>query len=462
MTTPHPPARARRGAAALCVGAAGLAAALSACNLDVETPGIVDPNRLNDSTALPTVRAGAIGDFAVGFAGNPEDDEEGIILAAGLRADEFINRDTFVGRRAIDVGNALPENEQTPDLFRNIQRARRSAEQAAARYAQLAPGTAAHAEMLNLAGYATVLIAETFCPGVPFSDIDASGRLTFGEPLGREAMLQRAVERFTEAATVAAAAKAAASGSSAAAEADEQRHLALVGRARALLSIGGADRIAQAAALVADVPTGFAYEVQYSANTDRQNNAVFTYNNVDRRWGVADREGGNGLPFVSARDPRVPTQTSTRNGLDGVDIPIVNQQVFTDYATPIPLATGVEARLIQAEGALAAGNRAGFVSQLNAARAATPGLAPLDAAGLVDQQLVDLLFRERGFALFATGHRLGDLRRALRPPYSRAYQQVFPVGQYFKGGFQYREQPSIPVPLEETNNPNFASCQAAN
>jgi hypothetical protein len=433
------------------VGAAGLGAALSACNLDVETPGIVDPARLGDSTALPTLRAGAIGDFAIGFAGNPDADEEGIILVGGLRADEFINRDTFVGRRAIDVGNALPENQQTPDLFRNIQRARRSAEQAAARYAQFTPNAAGRAEMLNLAGYATVLIAETFCPGVPFSDIDESGRLTFGEPLSREAMLQRAIDRFTEAAAAAAAARD-----------DDQRYLALVGRARALLSIGGADRIAQAAALVAEVPTAFVYEVEYSTNTDRQNNAVFTYNNVDRRWGVADREGGNGLPFVSARDPRVPTQTSTRNGLDGVDIPIVNQQVFPDYETPIPLATGVEARLIQAEGALAAGNRAGFVAQLNAARAATPGLGPVDAAGLTDQQAADLLFRERGFALFATGHRLGDLRRKLRPPYSRPYQQVFPVGQYFKGGFQYREQPSIPVPLEETNNPNFAACQAAN
>jgi len=199
--------------------------------------------------------------------------------------------------------------------------------------------------------------------------------------------------------------------------------------------MGGADRIAQAPALVAEVPTDFVYEVEYSTNTDRQNNAVFSFNNLFRRFGVADREGGNGLPFVLAQDPRVPTQTSTRNGLDGVNVRIVNQLRYPDRTSSIPLASGVEARLIQAEAALlVAGDRAGFAQQLNAAWATVDGLTPLTVAGLTDRALADLLFCERGFFLFATGHRLGDMRRLLRPPYSTTYgftyEQVYPVGDY--------------------------------
>lgn len=464
-----------RTKAARAIGAAALAGALAgvgACSLDVQNPGIVDPGTLTDATALPTLRAGAIGDFAIGFAGTPVTAggaaaNEGVILAGGTRADEFLNRDTFVGRRAIDVGNALPENQQTPALFRNIQRARRSAELAAARYAELSPDDPGHAEVLNLAGFATILVGETFCPGAPFSELNpTTNQIEPGPPLDRAATFGRAIERFTQAAAVAQRiADDTARSAAVRAAARTQLNLSLIGRARATLQLTGAARVAEAAALVAAVPTNFVYNVEFSTNTDRQNNGVFQYNNIQRRFGVADREGTNGLPFVSARDPRVPTVVTTRNGLDGVAVPIVNQLKYAALDAPIPLATGVEARLIQAEAALLAGDRAAVAQQLTAARTQA-GLGAADLTGLTDRQVADLIFRERGFALFATGHRLGDMRRLLLPPYSTQfgyeYTQVFPVGQYFKTGGPYREQPSIPVPLEETNNSEFTACLAAN
>ncbi len=424
--------------------AAGL---LSGCTLDATTPSIVDPDRLGDETALPTLLAGARGDFGVAFAGNDAAGQEGVILVGGLRADEFLNRDTFEQRRDIDLGTARPDNRSLVDLFRNVHRARRAAEFATARFSEFGPTQVGYAEVLNLAGYSTVLLGEVFCPGIPFSELGADGRFALGAPLERDQVFQRALAKFDSALVVAQAARNTA-----------QQNLARVGRGRALLNLG---RIPEARAAVAGVPTSFVYEVEFSENTGRQNNAVFTFNNIRRRWGVADREGGNGLPFFSARDPRVPVTQSTRNGLDGVPVRILNQEKFTARTTSVPLASGTEARLIEAEGLLQAGDATASLQILNTLRAGTTGLAPLAAAGSPAAR-VGQLFSERGFWLFGTSQRLGDFRRLLRAPYNRAYGEVYPQGAYFKQNRTYAQQPSLPLPIEEENNPNFKGCTAAN
>jgi hypothetical protein len=69
---------------------------------------------------------------------------------------------------------------------------------------------------------------------------------------------------------------------------------------------------------------------------------------------------------------------------------------------------------------------------------------------------VDQLFSERAFWMFATGHRLGDMRRLIRQ-YGRAAETVFPGGVYLKGG-NYGADVNLPMPQEEGNNPNFAGC----
>ena len=63
---------------------------------------------------------------------------------------------------------------------------------------------------------------------------------------------------------------------------------------------------AEAAAAVAAVPSTFSYSIQHDENTGRQNNAIFSFNYLEGRFAVGDREGTNGLPFVSLNDPRVP------------------------------------------------------------------------------------------------------------------------------------------------------------
>jgi hypothetical protein len=129
------------------------------------------------------------------------------------------------------------------------------------------------------------------------------------------------------------------------------------------------------------------------------------------------------------------------------------------------LADGLEARLIAAEVELSKNNTVGWLDSLNSLRAGN-GLAASDAAraaGLTPladpgtaAARVDLMFSERAFWLFATGHRLGDLRRLIRQ-YGRPANSVFPTGPFHKGG-NYGGDVNFPVPQAEQNNPNFHGC----
>src|SRR2546427_6162320 len=50
----------------------------------------------------------------------------------------------------------------------------------------------------------------------------------------------------------------------------------------------------------------------------------------------------------------------------------------------------------------------------------------------------NVMFYERAFWLFSTGHRLGDMRRLLRQ-YQHPDSTVYPTGVWFKGG-NYRSE----------------------
>ncbi len=173
---------------------------------------------------------------------------------------------------------------------------------------------------------------------------------------------------------------------------------------------------------------------------------------------VSNREGLNGLPFVSASDPRVPIDSSNGLGQDGVT-PLYVFVPFGDLSAPITVASGIEARLIEAESALRAGDVAGWAARLNALRAdaaetGTSGLPPLtaDSTTLAPPQMrIDVMFRERAFWLFATGHRQGDLRRLIRQ-YGRRADQVFPTGLYKNNGTQYGGDITFPVTGENVNS----------
>lgn len=447
-----------------------LIAAIPACSLEVSDPEVVDPGQINTVDALPTLLAGAIGDFKLAFSGSGGN-TEGIILAGGMRADEWLNADTFDTRQEMDRGLLRETNGSNQTLFRNMQQARLSAELAAERYAALSPTAAGHAEAKALAGFTYVLFGENYCSGVPFSSFDENGTLVFGEPQSTTQIFQRAIAVFDSALAIAAP--------------NSRNHrLASIGKARAMLNLSR-DNAAAAAAVVAGIPMTFVYNIEHSENTTAENNGVFFLNNINRRWSVAEREGINGINWRTANDRRVPvapqrlSSGAIRLGLDN-RTQLFAQLKYENRSASIPLATGVEADLIEAEAELREGDVSTFLGILNALRANTalypcplappanytcPGaLAPLVLTGTeTTAQLEDLLFRERAFWMFSTAHRLGDLRRLARPlvegGYGRAYDSVFPTGPYHKGGAPYGPEGSFLVPFDERNNPRYpGSC----
>jgi hypothetical protein len=420
-------------------------AALGACDLNVSDPSVVRPEQLEAEASLPTLFGGAIGDFAVAYAGDASAGDEGIILAGGLRADEFLNIDTFTTRQEIDQGNIQEENSSNALVFRALQRARVSTERAAERYAAVNSNDARRSLARSLAGFTYALLGENYCSGIPFTRYNEDGTFAFGAPLTTLQVFDTALQRFTTALTEAQAARD-----------SRAQNLARVGRGRALVNLG---RFAEAATAVQDVPLDFSYDLEFSTNTERQGNAVYYLNVINNRFGVADLEGQNGLPFVSAGDPRLPTEDTGDVGLDG-ETPLIFQLKYPTRTSNIPVATGIEAALIRAEARLQANDAAGFVTQINALRSAAGLDRITQSASAPRRALEDVLFTERAFWLFGTGHRLGDMRRLLRAPYNRTFATVFPTGTYFKGGGNYGNEANLPIPFDERNNPNFKGCQS--
>lgn len=442
MTRQHTPNR-RPGRVARLTPLALLVLA-GACNLDVSTPQVVLPEATQGEAALPTLLAGSVGDFAVAYAGyNNGNSGEGIVLNSGLFADEFVATDYFSTHKEIDTRDVQVTNGSNGTVLLHLMQALRSSQNVAASYASAGQTNASgRARALNQVGLLYTIIAETYCSGVPFSSIDASGTIVYGAPKSTSDMLALAIAAFTDAQAVATAA-----GSS------TQRYTAMVGKGRALLDNG---QFAQAAAAVAAVPTSFVAATEHGTVDDRTKNGIFTLTFNSTRYTTADVEGGNGLPFVSAQDPRVEVSDEGTSAFD-FSTELYAPVKYSSYSAPVTYASGVEARLIEAEAQYRAGNYATALQTLDDLRA-TQGIDPLVPA-LTPTAQENQIFSERAFWLFGTAHRLGDLRRLVRQ-YQRGAETVFPTGTYFKAG-AYGNQVTLRVPQEEEqDNPNYsrAAC----
>jgi len=418
----------------------------AACNpnraLDVKDVDVVSPGQLNDKSALPTLRNGVLSTFQLAFSGGADlanGGHEGQATMSGLLGDEFLNAESFPDRISVDQRDIIPSNLSLVALFLDLSRARASADFASSQYNKLDAGAVGQSEVLSLAGFSYILFGENYCSGVPFSTIDAGGNITYGDPQTRDEVLQIAVAKFDSAITIATT------------QADaDLLNLARVGKARALLDLA---RFADAAAAATAVPTTFEYLVRSSSNSLRQNNGIWNYTANTFAFSVPEREGGNGLPYLSAKDPRLEVVATGQRGFDRAT-PFNLQLKYPDLQSNVVLASGIEARLIQAEAQFRAGTPGPAMATLNAIRAIA-GLAPLADPGN-DVGRTNLLFRERAFWMWGTAHRLGDMRRLVRQ-YSRTQDSVFPVGEYHKGG-EYGDDVNFPVSSDERNNPKFTGC----
>ena len=429
-----------------------LASGAAACGLlDTQQPNIVPEEDLSTPAGAETKRLGAISIFTLAKDGdfNPvaipgsedtfNDNSDGHVLMSGILSDEFVNPGFIPSRSEVDYRVIQPVTAGLGAFYQSLHRARAAAEDAAASLQALAEDPDANTgipEMLSIAGYVYIFLAEDFCSGITVSRIE-NDQVVFGEQLTTAQVFDTAIVRFNSALAHPSIAPG-----------DPIHSLASVGLARALLNQG---LFAEAAAAVASVPSSFVYETEHAVTPSNLHNGVFeAFNNGE--FGVEDQEGGNGLNYVSAQDLRV-------TGDSGLGSDLNTESWFpskySGFDASVPLADYLEAQLIIAESELQSAAFDPMAQRLNALRAEV-GLDPLGTPGDATAA-TDLLFRERAFWLFATGHRLGDMRRLIRQ-YGRDANAVFPTGDYFKGGLSYGQDVNLPLPLRETNNPNVEGC----
>jgi starch-binding outer membrane protein, SusD/RagB family len=451
--------------------AACMVVSLSGCDskkiLTVTDPDVARPGALDDASALPALRAGAVGAFGIAFNGQTSDEEQ--VHLSGSLSDELINTETFPTRIEFDQRAQTIGNTSLVGTFVDLNRARGLAQRSIGAFQALAKVRAdstGYPEVLALAGLTYVLFVENYCAAVPVSVANDDGTFTYGAPLNRDQQLDSAISKFDQALAVTGAPLTA-----------TFKQLAQVGKGRALLDKGD---YANAALAVAGVPTTFQYNYQHSETTGAQNNGTWALTTNVGRFGVAALKGGNGLPYQTdgdtknaGFDPRVANAIRATDGGRGFDKGLPGgefqfvQQKYPVRSSPATIADGVEARLIEAEAALQT-DPAGALVILNALRSnaalltlrgyAAGSLPPLTLHATPAAQ-VDQLFKERAYWLFLTSHRLGDMRRLIRQ-YGRGAETVFPTGAYFKGG-SYGTDVNSPVPQREQNNPNYTpgSCK---
>ncbi len=426
--------------------------------LSVPTPaGVTDGSAIGGANGAEARRLGALTLFAKAYGtGAP-----GLLVGSGMLADEFVDgasdtRLVSADSRSLAIYGVsiLPGQYVSDYSYASLQSARLGALDAARALAAAAPASQQWkvGQMFAIAGYTETMLAEDYCSGIPLSTSSAAGGVTFGVPIATDSLLSHAVTEFDSA-------LAHAVGN------DSVTNLARIGRARVRLDQG---QYADAAVTVATVPTAFQYAAAASQNPAAalvSSYAIGAY----PFYRVADRKGINGLNYIGAADPRTPVDSSM--GTDDLGDIEYYPAKFSPTANALPVAQGLEARLIEAEAAYRSGNEAGSAAILNALRADSAetgvrGLFPIPSdsttAASPSTQL-DVLFRERAFWLFGTAHRLGDLRRLVRQ-YGRDVSATFPTGPYPLatriGGAPATFGTDVVFPIQaiESQNPNFHGC----
>jgi len=445
------------------LGLTGLAATLPlfGCKdfLSVTDPDII--LQANSPASAISLHNGAVLRLAQAVSGTQGPDA--LFLFGGLLSDEYRSGDTFVQRNNQDRRIWDPTNTFNAGPFRNLNRVRTQARAAINGLRTYAPTPVTNVgRMFAFMAYVQVLIGEHYCNGIPLDSV-AGSDIAYGNPLSDDSVLVLAIANADSALANLGGADSA-----------SVANLAKVIRGRALVDRGD---FVGASAAVAPVPTTFHYDVTHSVNVNV--NQINALNNGAKRYTVADTEGTNGLPYVTARDPRVPTQLGKTTDLifdSQYGFRVLRQGIW-GQTSPVKIASGIEARLIEAEAALQGNDPTTWLSKLNAPRADTTLLpVPLDTtyrpvAGTKLAPLADpgtpaaraaLMFSERAFWMFSTGHRLGDMRREVRQ-YGTFFSvnTVYPIGAWFKGG-TYGDAVQMAIPVEELNNPNFHGCTDRN
>ena len=441
-------ARGARMRASIAAGIVLVAGPLLSCQretlLDVTNPDILSVGDYNTPAGAVPLRIGVIANFTQAFDGSTD----AFTTITGNLADELLASDTFDDRLTINARKSLEININMEAVYRAMHRARSGAARAAIIIAKTAPTpTFNRGELYMLRGFTEDFFAEGWCSGVPFSSEDGT-TTTYGQPLTTEQILTAAVATFDTALSLADTSKRVRFGSE-------------IGRGRALLNLS---RFADAAAAVADVPQNFVLTTSHSVQST-SNGMWSAATSGASRYRLVSNEGGNGLPFLSqptSAEPRIQWATSTRVGFSSQFTNQPNELKFGQFSDGI-VGNGIEAALIKLEARLQGGaqsDRQAVYDGLNALRASGPPVVAQMTSGAPTTQAaaIDLLYKERAYWMWLTGHRLGDLRRLVRI-YKRDPETVFPTGTLTSPLVgSYGTSTNITIPFSERNNPNYKGC----
>jgi hypothetical protein len=416
-----------------------------------QNPSVIDPASVNSPAAAEAVRVGAFGRLKAITAGG-----ETMWLYGGLLTDEWKSSDTFSQRNETDQRSVQTNNANIQTAYTTAQQSRGFIRTAIDLLNKYTPDSTRNiGQMYMAAGFAELTLAENFCNGIP-ETYTTNGIYLYGPQLTTDSIFKRAAFFFDS-----ALARSNASEPLSVA----QKQALLVMRARVLVDQG---QFAQAAALVpvSAVQTNFQYLLTFDQSTG--DNQIWSLNISAGRYTVGDSFDiagvlKNALPFASSGDPRIAVANPKKVGFDGTTS-LFNQGVFAQRTDPVPLVSGIDARLIEAEAKLNAGDFAGMMTILNALRTSAqklgnlnvPALAAIATTPATKDAAVTLFFREKAFWTFGRGQRLPDDRRQVRQ-YGRTQDQVFPVGPFFKGA-TYGTDVNFPVTDNEKTNPLFQGC----
>lgn len=429
--------------------------------LEPQNPGLIDPEAVASPAAAEALRVGALGRFRRLVSGCPGD--ECLWQESGTLADEFKNADFQNTRQDIDQ-RSITSNNPTLDYDVITQIRGYIRDGIAAMQSYLPDQTAEIGELHMALGFVEMSLAENYCNGIPLGST-TNAEVTLGPPLSNAQVLDSASGHLDVALSTITG--------------DDEtsvfmRRAALITKARILVDQGRYD---EAAALVSvsAVPSTYQYVWTTSAADNDDDLGIWTLNNSVARITVSDsfdiingavNVTDNALPFASANDPRVPVASG-----DDVDPPVAPEdgttpqfvQLLWGRDDPIPVVSGIDARLIEAEAKLNALDIPGMMTILNNLRAAPPAIGNYQPGAMPaleepDNQddAISLFFREKAFWTFGRGQRLSDLRRLIRQ-YGRPQDQVFPTGEYLKGG-TYGNDVNFPVGDEERANALFQGC----
>lgn len=309
-------------------------------------------------------------------------------------------------------------------------------------------------------GYATLLLAENLCSGIPLSSAVSTEKIEYGPALATDSVFRAAIASFTDALNIE--------------NISPQVHtLASIGLARSYQGLGDYKSAADA---VAGMDPSNPYILHYTEAITpdlggNSNEAADGFWTIPRIGGsglygaseVLNREGQNGLVWYadpSNVDPRVPV-TTILTGVAPDTVRIFPQPVqqlkFVNGNVQLHLAKWAEAKLIEAEYLLSKSDP-NWEQPLNEARRSI-GLSDT-TAGVTSMDKVNLLFRERAFWMYGEGKRLSDFRRLVRQ-YNRTVNNVYPTGPYRRSQTEYMYGDVvvfIPEIGENQNNYRYEGC----